>query len=384
MQKVTTVLFALLRSALRGGRLREEEKSLYTDEMLPALVKMAKKHDIAHLLALGLDRNGLLAEGGKNEIIKAVYRYEQMNYEYECLCSALEEAKIPFIPLKGSILRAYYPEPWMRTSCDIDVLVHREDLESALAYLRENLQYVEGERATHDVGLFSPQGTHVELHFDLVEEGRANRANDVLKSVWDNVSLKANCAYFYQMSDAFFYFYHIAHMAKHFEEGGCGIRPFLDLWILDNLDGAIRIERDALLEAGGLLKFAKAARQISRAWLDGEPLNEVAVKAQDFVLSGGVYGTSKNRVALKQKKKGGKIGYIFSRIFIPFSKLKRYYPILEKHPWLMPVMQVRRWFMLLRPDVARMAKHELSANKEVDKATAEELHSMLQDIGLTE
>ena len=31
-------------------------------------------------------------------------------------CAVLEEAKIPYIPLKGTVLRDYYPEAWMRTS----------------------------------------------------------------------------------------------------------------------------------------------------------------------------------------------------------------------------------------------------------------------------
>ena len=46
----------------------------------------------------------------------------------EC-CNALEKAQIPFVPLKGSVIRKYYPEAWMRTSSDIDVLVHKEDVE---------------------------------------------------------------------------------------------------------------------------------------------------------------------------------------------------------------------------------------------------------------
>lgn len=46
----------------------------------------------------------------------AIYRYEKINYELNRLRSALNEAQIPFIPLEGSVLRQYYPEPWMRTS----------------------------------------------------------------------------------------------------------------------------------------------------------------------------------------------------------------------------------------------------------------------------
>ncbi len=379
------MLFALVRSAIRGNQLSEQEIALYAEDMLSDLIAISKKHDISHLIVTGLKANGLLSRENKEaekEIMQALYRYAQLSYEQETLCEALENAHIPFIPLKGSVLRQWYPEPWMRTSCDIDILVHREHLEQAISYLVETLDYTGHKRARHDVSLFSKGGKHIELHFDLVEEGRAGDAICILKDVWENVSLKSDKLYWYEMSDEYFYFYHIAHMAKHFEVGGCGIRPFIDLWILEHIDTADKSKRDDLLYRGGLLKFADVARKLSDCWLDGVSLDEVTLKMQNFILSGGVYGSSKNRVALQQTQKGGGIGYIFSRIFISYDKLKRYYPILEKHRWLTPIMQVRRWGMLLKPNVAKMAKSELAANKNIEKSFADDMNIFLNELGL--
>ncbi len=384
-QNTIQMLFALVRSAIRGNLLSEQERAIYSDGMLPDLMTISKKHDISHLVAEGLNKNGLLAKENSevgNEIIKAIYRHAQLSYEYVVVCDALEATQIPFIPLKGSVLRGWYPEPWMRTSCDIDILVHREHLEQAISYLVKTLEYTEHERATHDVSLFSKNGKHIELHFDLVEEGRAGDAISILKDVWENVSLKEDKKFWYEMTDEYFYFYHIAHMAKHFETGGCGIRPFIDLWILDHIDDENISRRNALLEQGGLLKFADAARKLSKSWLDDESLDTVSHKLQNFILSGGVYGSTQNRVALQQTKKGGKIGYMLSRIFIPYDKLKRYYPVLEKHRWLTPFMQIRRWGMLFQPSVAKMAKSELSANKRIVKALSNDMNVFLNEIGL--
>ncbi|MBQ9921514.1 MAG: nucleotidyltransferase family protein [Clostridia bacterium] len=383
--RTNQILFALLRSAICGTSLTEEERSSVVPETFGRLVEISAKHDLVHLLAFGLKQNKLISTGNneaEKHIFKAVYRYERISHEYNRLCEALENAQIPFIPLKGSVLREYYPEPWMRTSCDIDILVHREKLEEAISYLSDKLEYVEKERATHDVSLFSPLGIHVELHFDLVEEGRANSAIDVLKHAWDNASLCKNSEYRYEMSDAFFYFYHIAHMAKHFETGGCGIRPFIDLWILDNLKNADLSSRDDMLVRGGLLKFANASRTLSKVWFGDEKADELSYQFQDFILHGGVYGTSDNRVALQQTKKGGRIGYVLSRVFIPYTKLKRYYPVLEKYPWLMPFMQVRRWFMLFNPDIAKMAKREIASNNALVTEKADEMNVFLNNIGL--
>jgi len=383
--RTVQILFALLRSAIRGTKLTESERKSYSADILHDLLKISAKHDVIHLLVLGLKQNDLLAKEETDIeqcIFEAVYRYERLRYEYDRLCDALEKARIPFLPLKGSVIRKYYPEAWMRTSCDIDILVHREDLDTAIAYLSDHMNYVEKERATHDVSLFSPMGIHVELHFDLVEEGRANNAVDILRNAWNNVLLHEDRKCWYEMTDAFFYFYHIAHMAKHFENGGCGIRPFLDLWILDHLENIDQPARENLLAQGGLLQFAEISRKLSQVWFGDGESDELLLQLQDFILHGGVYGSADNRVALQQTKKGGRFGYILSRIFIPFAKLKRYYTILEKYPWLMPFMQVRRWFMLLNPDVAKMAKREISVNGGLGKEQADEMNSLLVNIGL--
>ena len=384
-QRTNQIVFALLRSAIRGTPLTEKERENFSAEMLGPLFKISSEHDVAHLVALGLQKNGLIPQGNESiekSILAAVYRYERTAYEYQNLCRALETAKIPFLPLKGSVLRAYYPEPWMRTSCDIDILVHREDFDAAVSYLSEHLQYAEVARSTHDISLAGPSGIHVELHFDLLEEERANNAIDVLQSVWDRATLCENSAYRYEMSDAFFYFYHIAHMAKHFETGGCGIRPLIDLWILNQREGIDFSARNDLLEKGGLLRFATLTHDLSEVWLDGKEPDSLMLEMQDFILHGGVYGTTDNRVALQQTKKGGRFGYFMSRIFVPTAKLKRYYPILEKHPYLMPIMQVRRWFMLLKPEVASMAKREIAANGKLEKSKADTMNRFMHNIGL--
>lgn len=384
-QRTTQLLFALLRSAICGTKLTEEERSLFSRDGLQDLLILAEKHDIDHLLVYALKQNELIPKensGLEKGLLKAIYRYEQLNYEFHQLCEALETAKIPFLPLKGSVLRNYYPEPWMRTSCDIDILVHEEDLERGVSYLSQTLGYDRIERGSHDVSFYQSNGIHFELHFDLVEEGQAKKAIDVLRSVWDNASPCKDSAYRYEMNDSFFYFYHIAHMAKHFEVGGCGIRPFLDLWILNRCQELKANDRDKLFAQAGLEKFAMAAKTLSEVWFDHKPADALSLQMQDYLLHGGVFGSAENRVALHQAEKGGRLGYFKSRMFAPYEKLRRYYPILEKHHWLMPVMQVRRWFLIFDPKVFNRTKRELKTNQSIDPSGADEMHSLLKNLGL--
>lgn len=385
-EQVTRAMFALIRHVVCGAEKTEEDKARLTPELLLRLYVLSKSHDMAHIVAQGLSDLGLL---GADEISQkfqkqqmlAIYRYQKLNYELEQICQTLENAKIPFIPLKGSVIRQYYPEPWMRTSCDIDVLVHEEDLDRAVSLFEEK-GYKIDPKSSHDVSLYSSGGIHIELHYETVEEGCAAEANTILSNIWENAAPQAMGRVHMMLTDEMFYFYHIAHMAKHFENGGCGVRPFLDLLILEHRVEHTDTERNSLLERGGLLAFANAGRLLSSVWFDGAKHNEVTEQMQSYILFGGVYGTLDNRVAVQQNKKGGKIRYAFSRIFIPYDTIKFHYPILLKHRWLTPIMEVRRWFKLLFQGKVKSSLHELNVNRTMSQEQISGTADLLQKLGL--
>ena len=385
-RNIVPLLFALLRSAICGAMLTEEERNSYSFDQLADLLKISSKHDISHLLILGLKQNGLISKENttiERSILKAVCRYEQINYAFGNLCDALEKAQIPFLPLKGSVLRQYYPEPWMRTSCDIDVLVHKEDAEKAKSILVNEHGYTYADTGSHDISLFTPLNVHVELHYDLIEDGRANQSANLLKNIWrDMVQPRAGYSFWYEMTDEMFYFYHIAHMAKHFETGGCGIRPLIDLWILDNLQEVSKEKRDTLLEQGGLLQFANSARKLSSVWFGSNTHDSISLQMENFILQGGVYGNIENRIIVQQQKKGGRFKYALSKIIIPYDVIKFHYPILQKHRWLTPFMQIRRWCKLIFCGHLSRATKELRYNSTISSTEAGNIQTFLDNIGL--
>ena len=330
------VLLALVRNVICGEIISDETKNACTDAMLESVYTLAAKHDLAHLVGQAVSGLALpdseILKKCKHAAMSAFLHQVRQDRELHKTCGALEHAKIPFIPLKGSVLRRHYPEAWMRSSCDIDILIQKNDLEAAANLLQDSLGYRFAGRTGHDISFISPDGVHIELHFDLIEDGRANASNSVLTSVWEDAQPAEGCQFWHVMSDRFFYFYHIAHMAKHIETGGCGIRPFIDLWLLDHVVKGDPSARDDLLQTGHLLTFATAVRKLSRVWFAGEKADPLSHRLEHFLLHGGVYGSTDNRVALHRKSRGGRLGYLLSRIFAPYEKLKSYYPILEKHP----------------------------------------------------
>lgn len=380
------LMFSLLRVALFQGK-PEFEKEQLSAQVLEEIYKLSKAHDIAHLVALGISKAGLLDNSNEwhvrfqREQIMAVYRYEQLNYDFENLCMALEKAEVPFVPLKGSVIRKFYSEPWMRTSGDVDILVHERDLEKASQYLVDALGYKLEKKTSHDISMYTPAGKHIELHYDLVEEGRAKSSCDILKKVWKDVTLKEEHSYWYEMSDEMFYFYHIAHMAKHFEVGGCGIRPLIDLFILDNIEHDTQ-KRDALLQKGEMLTFANALRKLSLIWFSNKPMNEISAQMQDYIVRGGVYGTVENFVTVEQSKKGSKVKYVLSRIFVPYDTIKQQYLILQKHKWLTPFYQVKRWCRIVFCGGIKHSVKELNASENITAEQINNVKQLLDNIGL--
>ena len=380
--------FFRLLSSVAGGRLLSgEERSLYAPAMLPELTALARHHDLTHLLALGLKNNGLADESSgalENEIFREVFRYEQLNYELKRIRETLEQAQVPFIPLKGAVLRDYYPEPWMRTSCDIDVLVHEEDLDRAAAALADALNYRIGEKSAHDIQILTQSGQHIELHFNLIEDHPIRRASAVLGGVWDAAVRHDGWTCWYEMPDELFYFYHIAHMAKHVENGGCGIRPFLDIWVLTHRVAFDADKRGRLLADGGLSVFAGQAERLAEIWFGNGTRDDTARRLENYIINGGVYGNLVNQMSVQQIRQGGRLRYACSQIWLPYESLKCAYPSLEGKPQLLPLYELRRWGRLLFIDGIGRGLSRLRLNNSISNERTENVRELLSALGLEE
>ena len=384
MENLICTMMDLIASEVCGKTIDKSQHTL-TDEELVKLYRLSKSHDLAHLVGDALIKNDLIEDGEikakfQKQMMLAVYRYEKINYELERLRKVLNEAKIPFIPLKGSVLRRYYPEPWMRTSCDIDVLVHESDLERAVAILVDKLAYKRESKGSHDISLFSDYGVHLELHYSLIEENRVGNIESVLQDVWKKATPVAE-TFEYLLRDEMFYYYHIAHMAKHFVgTGGCGVRPFMDIWVLNHRVPFDKEKRNAFLAEGGLFTFAAEAQALSEVWFGNAEHTDITRQMQDYLLEGGVYGTTKNRVSVQQVKHGGKFRYALSRIWLPYDTLKFHYPSLVGKRVLLPFYEVRRWFKLLFCGGVKRSVNELRLNSSATNEEQTETKEMLSKL----
>jgi hypothetical protein len=383
--KTAEIMFSLIGLALTGRSVDDAVLDSIDENTLLSLYELSNKHDLSHIIAEALTTLGIKAEG---EIMKklerkqlvAIYRYEQIRYETESIREALEAAEIPFILLKGAKIREYYPEPFMRTSCDIDVLVNEKDLKRATLVLENNLLYTTNNKINfHDVSLYSKSGVHIELHHSIKEN--MEKMDKVLDAVWENSYPVSNGSYQYEQSAEYLYFHAVAHMAYHFLAGGCGVRSFLDLYLLNKKEMNMK-KRDSLLLEAGLLQFEKEALRLACVWLDGGAHTESTSLMEEYILFGGAYGTLGGRVKVNQAKKGSRIGYILSRIWLPYKSIKTLYPILAEHKWLTPFYQVRRWLGLLFSDKRKRGRLELKKSADISRKENEKMGKLLLTLGL--
>ena len=384
---VEKVFFALIRFEMNGDELCEEVKNLINPDVLSALFKVSKHHDLAHLVGDALDKNGLLNGEMKTLFLqernKAVFRVEQLRYEYEEVVAILEELRVEYLPLKGAILRQYYPEDWIRTSADVDVLVHKEDLGKIVDALREKLDYVQESSGAYDLVVASPSGFHIELHFDLITKYDSETANALLSNVWLHAQKVANSTR-YVMDDEYFYYYHLAHMACHFLDGGCGIRPYVDLWLLNKKVSFDKAKRDALLESGALLKFAQVSEALAHVWMENQNPTVESELLGSYILNGGIYGSQGNKIIIRQGKKGGRFKYIMSRIFMPIEEMQHRYPVLKRHKWLYPLMVIRRCFEVMFKGDSKRIQKELKTSGEISSDTQNQSAQLIDYLGLKE
>ncbi len=378
-------LFAILRAELTQTLPALPPHSL-SEEDLATILRMASLHDVAPFVALAAQRDHLLTDetGALSQKLKeqqflAVWRYERTLYAQEQITELLAREGIDFVPLKGAVIRPHYPTPWLRTSCDIDILVREADFERARSLLCEQLQYTAApERSYHDQSLYSPDGVHLELHFSILES--IEQIDRLLCRVWEFCTPIAPDSHEYRMSAEFLIFHVVAHMMYHFKRGGCGIKPFMDLWLLQGKTEYEEARLQELFEICNLCSFYEQAARLAQAWFADAEKDALLCEMELFLLGGGVYGSVQNRVALSKGEAGGGFRYFLGRIFMPRRQLRSMYPVLDRHPWLLPICWVRRWFRLLLRGRLKQFKNEVSAAQEISQDQAQRTAELLTQL----
>ena len=366
MKQTVKCLTSLIRSVITDEKI---EYSEVFEERFDKIMRLANFHEVQPLAAAGFLSNGLLKDEKqiakcRDAMIKASYMDSKNEFTCRKASDSLNSAQIPFIKLKGAVIKNLYPETFLRTSCDTDILVRKNDFNRALSALKSDGFEQDGKIGYHDVSLLF-DGTNLELHFSICEN--IKKIDALLKDIWKYTVKDGD--YNYKEDNDYFAFHHIAHMLYHFFEGGCGIRPFVDLWIMRRNEFYSEDKLLEFCEKTGMTEFYSAAEQLISVWFQNGNHTELTEMFERFILKGGAYGNFKNSSVVKSAKNGGKLGYIMLLVFPKFASMQVSYPILRKVPVLLPLCYIYRFFEKIFGKKRNKAKYryEMVRNHNDDK-----------------
>ena len=373
-QFIRGVFFPLIRTGLGL-----EEAPIAIDESdAEQAGRLSAGQAILPIVLAGLEKQGVprawLRELDR-ERMNCVYRHVVRDDALRKIGGALNAAAIPFILLKGAVLKDLYPEPWMRTSSDLDVLVREEDLDRAVAAIEGAAGFKFDKRNYHDVTMLSAQ-LCLELHFSIKENMPGIDA--LLERVWD-YARPVESGYEMRLTPEFQLFHVLAHMSYHMVHGGLGVRPFLDLWLLQKKTAYDENTLRGMCASCGILTFYETACALLRAWMEGAAHTEVTAVLETYCLDGGVFGSADNGAAQREHRG---LSYILHRLFVNREVLEGMYPGLRGKAWQMPLFQVRRWLRLLDRGKRRGALAEVKRMSAADKTAIESFDALLKTLGL--
>ena len=295
----------------------------------------------------------------KDDKDKAIRKNLLFDTERKQLLALMEAAGIWYMPLKGSVLKDYYPKYGMRQMSDNDILYDARYAKELQGIMMQRGYKVENYGNWHpDVYVKSPI-YNFEMHRDL------SPANKCQKDYYENVKLgllpDEGKKYGYHFSDEDFYIYMTVHAYRHFCGGGTGLRTLVDTYVFlqkkeNTLDwDYIRQELDKL----EISDFEKKCRYLSSKIFAEDFINKVETLTEkekrelDNFLYSGTYGTIEQFTRNKLKEFhpdeetvtfGVKIRYCLSRLFPGRKWCRVNVPFFDKHPYLLPLFWGYRLF----------------------------------------
>ena len=279
-----------------------------------------------------------------------IIRDVQSKHDINTVVTAMEQAGLKLMPLKGYHLKALYPSTDMRYASDCDILIDIAQLKEVRALMDRLGLEVEKYDEHHDVYYYPATKTVFELH-KMLFVGPLEKYFGI---GFERAHLKEGSKYFFELTPEDFYISILAHSAYHFAEAaGVGIRHLTDIYLYRKANKLDYEYLDTELEKCGLLSFKNRFEALADYFFLGAEPDDFTLKLAQHVIESSVLSNESKQSAsgiaanmdndIKKAKKRTLIRVLFpNKESMSFS-----YPILKRAPILLPLFYPIRWLHVL-------------------------------------
>lgn len=360
--KTSEQMLYLMACALQDVSAQEE---FLADVDLQQLYITARNHSVAAMVCMALEKTAIFA--GADEAVKKHWREAKnkairknmlLDAERAAIVKQLESAGIWYMPLKGSILKDWYPKPGMREMADNDILFDSSERKRVREIFRSRgYKIVSFGKGNHDE-YEKPPIYNFEMHVSLFHEmyqelaGQYGNVKEKLLPVDGTV-----CQFAFTPED--FYVFVLAHAYKHYSGSGTGVRTLADFYVMNRHLGGImnRDEVEQKLTRLGIAEYEQHSRVLAEKLFSGvRPLPEMELNTDEkemlrFYCDATTYGTIDNQIQNRLQELQGnaegialrtKLKYCCARLFPGREFCKYYYPVVYHHLWMLPFFWVWR------------------------------------------
>lgn len=310
-----------------------------------AIFKLAKKQDVENIVFLSIDQLENNIDSNLYSIWQEAY-YKRMKYSafqdmaLEELIEVFTKAGIDCMPLKGSVIKNYYPSPDLRCMGDIDFLV-REQNRQVVRDIMHSLGYIDDILDDGQVDGFKREKlVYVEIHYDFSDVNHAY--HNLFTIDWDKL-VSTDIEHLYKMTIEDLYYFNVGHYAKNMQSRGMGIRAAIDCYVLWNeMNDEQQQNVLRMFLTTELKKFNDSLLKIAEIWFDGI-MDHSLDTVQQYLLNTKTYSSKKDEItmyAVKDNLDDSNVKYVMRKIFPYPNELYKRFNIKHKCFVLLPFL----WF----------------------------------------
>lgn len=360
-------VLSLIKSGIYGNK-----PTIADDFNIQPVYSFAKKHQIMGIMLYGLLAAGLSSDAPVMETLYSgalmeTVLHEKQQFAISCLYEDLSKNKISYMPLKGALLKELYPRGELRVMSDVDILIRTEEYDALSKRLKE-IGFEEQYESDHEL-VWKKNDLTVEFHKHLIPSYNSDYY-EYFEKVWDRAILCEDYRFALDRNDEFIY--NFTHLAKHYRDGGIGVKHYIDLWLmLEKYSLDMEYIREELAKLH-LERFFDNVLKTLHFWFADGKCDDAVELIIRHTFQSGAYGSADEqllgRVARNTQRKHSRFSAVVRMIFPPVSVLRVTYKYLEKFPVLLPVAWASRWAnaLFISPQrLKRGAKYVKTANSEV-------------------